>query len=153
MERRNFIQSLAAFAAGVFSAPFAGLVDARIGRPATPASVAGVRFASALVDAACGSSCEDDLARLAEHGRFIVREEDAKWPDGTPVSQFRFRHAPFREVAYASLPAGRRSELHNRIGERLERGYDRRAPECSIELAAHYTAGHDAARHEGTVRR
>jgi DNA-binding winged helix-turn-helix (wHTH) protein/tetratricopeptide (TPR) repeat protein len=110
------------------------------------ASVAGVRFASALVDAACGSSCEDDLARLAEHGRFIVREEDAKWPDGTPVSQFRFRHALFREVAYASLPAGRRSELHNRIGERLERGYDRRAPECAIELAAHYTAGHDAAK-------
>lgn len=110
------------------------------------ASVAGVRFASALVDEACGCSREDELARLAERGRFIAREDDAKWPDGTPVSQFRFRHALFREVAYANLPAGRRAQLHKRIGARLEKGYGRRAPERAIELAVHYTAGHDAAK-------
>ncbi len=110
------------------------------------ASVAGVRFASALVDAACESDRESELTRLAEHGRFIVREDDAKWPDGTPVSQFRFRHALFREVAYSSLPAGRRVELHKRIGARLERAYGRRARERAVELAVHYTAGHDAAK-------
>ena len=43
MERRNFIRSLTAIAVGTIAAPFASLVDARVGRPATPASVAGVR--------------------------------------------------------------------------------------------------------------
>ena len=42
MERRSFIRSLAALAVGFFAAPFASLVEARVGRPATPASVAGV---------------------------------------------------------------------------------------------------------------
>jgi len=110
------------------------------------ASVAGVRFASALVDAACGSERERELAGLAEHGRFLTREEDSRWPDGTLVSQFRFRHALFREVAYAGLPAGERAALHLAIARRLERGYGRHAAERAVELAAHFTAGEDHAK-------
>jgi DNA-binding winged helix-turn-helix (wHTH) protein/tetratricopeptide (TPR) repeat protein len=110
------------------------------------ASVTGVRFPSALVDAACGAERERDLARLAEHGRFLVREDDSRWPDGTLVSQFRFRHALFREVTYSGLPAGARAALHLAIAQRLERGYRRHAAERAAELAMHFTAGEDLAK-------
>ena len=43
MKRREMIRSLATFAVGVAAVPLSGLVEARVGRPATPGSVAGVR--------------------------------------------------------------------------------------------------------------
>lgn len=43
MKRRDMIRSLASVAVGVVAVPLSGLVEARIGRPATPGSVAGVR--------------------------------------------------------------------------------------------------------------
>lgn len=43
MERRKFMCSMATLAVGVAAIPLAGLVEARVGRPATPGSVAGVR--------------------------------------------------------------------------------------------------------------
>ena len=43
MKRRDMIRSLASVAVGVVAVPLSGLVEARIGRPLTPGSVAGVR--------------------------------------------------------------------------------------------------------------
>ena len=43
MKRRNFLRSVATVAVGVVAIPLASLVEARVGRPATPGSVAGVR--------------------------------------------------------------------------------------------------------------
>jgi len=43
MERRKFMRSMATLAVGVVAVPLAGLVEARVGRPATPGSIAGVR--------------------------------------------------------------------------------------------------------------
>jgi len=43
MERRKLLRSVATLAVGVIALPLAGLVEARVGRPATPGSVAGVR--------------------------------------------------------------------------------------------------------------
>ena len=43
MKRRDLIRSLASVAVGVAAVPLSGLLEARVGRPATPASVAGVR--------------------------------------------------------------------------------------------------------------
>ena len=43
MDRRKLLRSMATLAVGVAALPLAGLVEARIGRPATPGSVAGVR--------------------------------------------------------------------------------------------------------------
>jgi hypothetical protein len=43
MERRKFMRSMATLAVGVVAIPLASLVEARVGRPATPGSVAGVR--------------------------------------------------------------------------------------------------------------
>jgi len=38
-----------------------------------------------------------------------------------PPGSFRFRHALFRDVAYEGLPYRRRRDLHQRVGEELER--------------------------------
>lgn len=43
MKRRDLIRSLLSVTAGVAAIPLSHLVEARVGRPATPASVAGVR--------------------------------------------------------------------------------------------------------------
>lgn len=43
MNRRKFMRSLATFAVGAVSVPLAMQAQARVGRPATPGSVAGVR--------------------------------------------------------------------------------------------------------------
>ena len=43
MKRRDLMRSLATLAVGVVAIPLSQLVEARIGRPATPGSVAGVR--------------------------------------------------------------------------------------------------------------
>jgi hypothetical protein len=43
MKRREMMRSLATLAVGVAAIPLSTLVEARVGRPATPGSVAGVR--------------------------------------------------------------------------------------------------------------
>lgn len=43
MKRREMIRSLATLAVGVVAVPLSGLVEARVGRPASPGSIAGVR--------------------------------------------------------------------------------------------------------------
>lgn len=43
MKRREIIRSLATLAVGVVAIPLSNLAEARVGRPATPGSVAGVR--------------------------------------------------------------------------------------------------------------
>jgi len=43
MERRKFMRSMATLAVAVVAVPLTSLVEARVGRPATPGSVAGVR--------------------------------------------------------------------------------------------------------------
>jgi len=43
MKRRELMRSLATIAVGAAAIPLCSLLEARIGRPATPASVAGVR--------------------------------------------------------------------------------------------------------------
>lgn len=43
MKRRELMRSLATIAVGVAAIPLSNLAEARVGRPATPASVAGVR--------------------------------------------------------------------------------------------------------------
>jgi hypothetical protein len=42
MKRRDLIRSLATVAVGAVAIPLSGLLEARVGRPATPGSVAGV---------------------------------------------------------------------------------------------------------------
>jgi class 3 adenylate cyclase/tetratricopeptide (TPR) repeat protein len=45
----------------------------------------------------------------------------SEFVDLEPGGSFRFRHALFRDVAYEGLPFRRRRELHQRVGEEIER--------------------------------
>jgi DNA-binding winged helix-turn-helix (wHTH) protein/tetratricopeptide (TPR) repeat protein len=113
------------------------------------ASAAGLDFSAAAVAAGAGRP-SDEVERvchdLARQYPFLHAAGVEEWPDGTVASRFRFAHALYREALYERLPAGRRAELHRRIGERLARGYGDRADDIATQLALHFERGRDAAR-------
>ena len=57
------------------------------------------------------------------------------------AARYGFLHALYQEVLYAQVAAGRRSQLHQRIGERLEAAYGERRSEIAVELAEHFEQG------------
>jgi class 3 adenylate cyclase/tetratricopeptide (TPR) repeat protein len=76
------------------------------------ASVFGMRFVlPELADLVDGHAPAPSPATCRRLGGFVA-------PDG---DGFRFRHALMREVAYAGLPFRTRRDLHDRVGNALER--------------------------------
>ena len=57
--------------------------------------------------------------------------------------RYEFIHALYHEVYYSRLTPGRRMQLHQRIGERLEQGYRDHTGEIAAELALHFEHGRD----------
>ncbi len=113
------------------------------------ASVVGVDGAAAAVAAGCertAEDVEDVLEGLAERGTFVESLDEEGWPDGTRSARYRFLHDLCQEVLYAGIAPARRSRLHRRIGDRLERGYGDRADEVAAQLASHFVLGRDAVR-------
>jgi DNA-binding winged helix-turn-helix (wHTH) protein/tetratricopeptide (TPR) repeat protein len=108
-----------------------------------PASVAGEAFAAAAVAAGTMLSEEHvqrrcDLLRAAG---LLVEDGVVRWPDGTVGARYRFRHALFRETAYAGISPQRRAGLHLRIGEWLESTFAGEASSMAAELAVHFEQG------------
>jgi DNA-binding winged helix-turn-helix (wHTH) protein/tetratricopeptide (TPR) repeat protein len=113
------------------------------------ASVVGAEFSAAAV--ACGAELpapevEARCHEIARRQHFIHAAGAEEWPDGTVASRFGFQHALYREALHARLPAGRRVELHRRIGDRLAQAHGERAAEIAGELAMHFERGRDAER-------
>ena len=105
------------------------------------ASVVGAEFSSAAVAAAAGEAegdAETMCSVLARTQQLIHARGPEEWPDGTVATRFGFHHALYREALYARVPAGRRVELHRRLGDRLERGWGDRVAEIAGELAMHF---------------
>jgi DNA-binding winged helix-turn-helix (wHTH) protein/predicted ATPase len=113
------------------------------------ASAAGAEFSSAAVAAAAEVALDEADACCAELARrelfLTVRGED-EWPDGTLSGRYGFRHALYQEVVHEHVPAGRRVELHRRIGARIEAAFGDRAGEVATELAMHFRRGRDDGR-------
>jgi predicted ATPase/DNA-binding winged helix-turn-helix (wHTH) protein len=108
------------------------------------ASAAGVEFSAAAVAAAAQidlDAAERACADLAGSASFLTPAGVDAWPDGTVAGRYGFRHALYQEVVYERTPAGRRGDLHRRIGERLEAGLRERAGEVASELAMHFERG------------
>lgn len=108
------------------------------------ASVAGADFSVAAVAAGAGMLVDEvDTAcnEITRHHQLLCAGGTEEWPDGTVASRFSFAHALYREALYERLAAGRRVELHRRIGERLEQGYRDRADEIAAQLAMHFERG------------
>ena len=110
------------------------------------ASVAGAEFTAAAVAAGLGQetvAVEEACTRLVRREQFVQTRGVSEWSDGTVSARYGFIHALYQEVLYERIPAGKRSSLHQRIGEREERGYGSRTQEVAAELAMHFERGKD----------
>lgn len=134
-----------------------GLLLGRIDRLAVPvrqtlreAAVIGPVFAEALlrdIATARTHALTEALDALVDAGLLSVAPT-ASEPAGLEARQFRFRHGLFQEVAYQTLLMSRRTDLHTRIGEGLERlcgGSPRHLEELQA-LAHHFRLGADKPR-------
>ena len=113
-------------------------------------SVAGVLF-STVVTAAAANMDVEDLEHLCEgvlHRHQLVRSaEPQEFPDGTASSRYEFAHALYRDAFYRRLALGRRTNLHQRIGEHLEKVFSTGSGEAvAPELAHHFEEGRDRSR-------
>jgi tetratricopeptide (TPR) repeat protein len=113
------------------------------------ASVAGVLFSTAVSATAANMDVED-FEHLCEgllHRHQLVRSaEPQEFPDGTASGRYEFAHTLYREAFYRLLAPGRRTKLHQRIGERLEELFSAGPAEVAPELAHHFEESRDWSR-------
>jgi DNA-binding winged helix-turn-helix (wHTH) protein/predicted ATPase len=113
------------------------------------ASVAGLEFSAATVAAGLEAGIDEVeicCEEAARRGLFLRRQGVGEWPDGTVATRYEFLHALYQETLYDRVTAGRRMQLHQRIGERGEQAYGERAQEIAAELAVHFERGRDLPR-------
>lgn len=111
------------------------------------ASVAGVEFSVASVAAGLATedidAIEQPCGALARRAQFLQSKGQSLWPDGTIAARYGFIHALYQNVLYYRVTPGRRSRLHQRIGQREEAGYGGQVSEIATELAVHFEEGRD----------
>lgn len=121
-------------------------LDAADRRLLEVASMAGSAFTTAMVAAGLDTPIDDIDGRcheLARGEQFIGEEGKSEWPDGTVAARYEFLHALYQETLYDRLPLTQRVDLHRRIAERMERGYQDRCREVAAELALHFERGQE----------
>jgi DNA-binding winged helix-turn-helix (wHTH) protein/predicted ATPase len=115
------------------------------------ASVAGIEFSAAAASAGLTpATSRAEVSRVEEHYEQLSRQTaflrvsgSIEWPDGTVTMRYGFRHALYQEVMCERMSPGRQSQLHRRIGERLETAYGQGAGEIAAALAVHFERGRD----------
>jgi DNA-binding winged helix-turn-helix (wHTH) protein/tetratricopeptide (TPR) repeat protein len=120
------------------------------------ASIAGIDFSTTAVAAAVEADVIDTEERcqeLARRHQFLQATGIGEMPDGTASPRYRFIHSLYQQVLYQRVAAGRRAQLHRRIGECAEVVYGRRAGEIAAELAIHFEQGRDGSRAVRYLRR
>ncbi len=113
------------------------------------ASVEGREFSATAIAAATSRDpidIEDRCADLVRQSQFIREAEPRIWADGSITARYEFVHSLYHEVLYKRLTPGKRVQFHQRIGDRLERGYGERAGEFAAELALHFECGREFSR-------
>jgi len=109
-------------------------------------SVVGREFSAATVAAVLEEvvdEVEDWCEGLVRRDRFLQSAETMERPDGTVAAHYRFIHALYQEVLYSRMTMGRRTRLHQQIGEREEIEYGERIGDIAAELAMHFERGRD----------
>jgi predicted ATPase/DNA-binding winged helix-turn-helix (wHTH) protein len=110
------------------------------------ASVAGMEFSAAAVAAALEIEtiqAEEWCEGLARREQFLQSRGFSEWSDETVAARYGFIHALYQHAWYERGTAAKRAQLHQRIGEREEKGYGERASEIAAELAMHFEQGRD----------
>lgn len=113
------------------------------------ASVVGEQFSTAAVAAGVGvpiTDIEELCDRLARRNQFLRSREAEEWPDGTVTTRYEFIHSLYQHSLYERIPAAKRIQLHQRIGERQEQGYGDQAEEIAAGLTRHFERGRDSRR-------
>jgi DNA-binding winged helix-turn-helix (wHTH) protein/predicted ATPase len=112
------------------------------------ASVAGVTFSAAAVAA----GLEAAVPQIEMQCDALVRWQLLRpggletWPDGTVAACYTFTHALYQQAAYERIGSGRRAQLHQRLGTRLEAAYGSHVRDIAAALAEHFGRGQDARR-------
>jgi len=109
-------------------------LDENLKRTMQVASVIGRTFSYPLLQGVLGGP-EDLKSHLADlqAGEFVYEERLF------PELEFIFKHALIQEVAYNSLLIERRKDIHDRIGQAVEKLYPDRLEEFYETLAHHYS--------------
>jgi len=110
------------------------------------ASVAGMECSCAAIAAGLNQSdewVEKHCNELARRHQFLSAAWLAELPDGTITPRHRFIHILYRDVPYRLMPAMRRAQIHQRIGERGAAIYGDRSSEIAAELAMHFEQSRD----------
>lgn len=114
------------------------------------ASVVGADPSAHLLAAATRvedpAAVERRLNELARRQLFLARGDAVAWPDGSASESYRFLHSSYSRVLNDRIGTASRRDLHQRIGETLERAYGKRAKEIATHLAVHFEAGGDRER-------
>jgi DNA-binding winged helix-turn-helix (wHTH) protein/tetratricopeptide (TPR) repeat protein len=101
-------------------------LDEREQSALTAASVVGVAFDAALAAAACGMTaieCEEVCQTLVRNDRCISQAQLRKFPDGTVVREYTFKHVLYRRALYERQGPIRLAHSHRVIYEALDRRY------------------------------
>lgn len=102
---------------------------------AQQASVIGRIFLyRVLLQMSVNTSIDNDLSYLERQELIRARARD-------PEIEYIFKHALTQEVAYQSLLAPRRKELHRKVGEAMESVFAERVSEFSSIIGAHFLKG------------
>jgi len=113
------------------------------------AAVCGLGIASQAVAAGVECTLEEAEAlcqSLAERHLMLDDSGPLAWPDGSVAQSWRFRHALYRQVVEATIPAARLRQLHARVGASLERAFAGSIGDIAALLAGHFHAAADDAR-------
>ena len=95
----------------------------------------GREFSLELLRRVTGLAEQELLPRLSR-----LKDSEFLYERGIyPEASYTFKHALTQEVAYQSLLVKRRKELHEKIGQAIERIYEERLEEFYEMLAYHYS--------------
>ncbi len=112
------------------------------------ASVQGVEFDSAIVGEALQmdpAGVEDRLEKLERVHVFVSRGDEQEFPDATLTLKYRFVHALYQNVLFASLQPTRRVSLGKAIVAALVAHYGNDAPAVAPRLAVLFEIARDFA--------
>src|SRR4029450_13259977 len=105
---------------------------------AAAAVAAGTQDTVEAVDAVCDG--------LVTPQRVLEDTGVTVWPDGTRGGGYRFCHALYQQVLYASLGPTRRGQRARQGGARPAAGYGARAGDIAAQLALHFERGGEVER-------
>jgi len=113
------------------------------------ASVAGQRFSAWAVGATLernAGEIEQVCESLVARQQFLKCAGIQELADGSESPQYEFKHALYREVLYAQMPATQRRRLHARLAESMEALWSSAEQALASELALHFEEARSYAR-------